>query len=731
MRGGALLAVLWGACVADADAACTPASFASGSTAITCATQGEATAAIAGAAQERCNQNSSATVVFSAGTVTVVSTGSPKYVKRDAIVCKTPAGTGTVNMLATAYFTTLTTCSTDSPSLTSSAGWVGAPSGTKCSGNCQYTYEPCNGLSCDLQIQGATWHYGIYKPTGQVCVPTIQDPPVPEISDNKCEDLGGGMEICQDGPSDPPCIITAEGKRHCIYPPGPICRGNSDNSDICIGNPNPDPVPGPNEGARDPETCGTVNGRRVCYFPEPEVEEEEEEEEDPECPESDPECEEDEEENTASDAPCEIYPSCEGDPILCLQLMKQHRINCEVKHSNVLLAEFRDKQLEEVRETNAKIAKLNEIADRSSDALEKMDEEIVAEIQETNGRIANMHAEHLVEVQRTNARLQTLNTLGQESNNLLEDLNADLTQEIDDTNDILASLAAQYGDQEAILELIRSDTDRSADNLDIMSRRGEGWSVPSSCSATMSCPMNNAECQQAQAAWGAACVADHNADARMEELLAQLVLAEEGIVGAIEEHATDTTPIETGLDDVVAAIGAIPAPGDVSVEVDQSGVISAVNAVRDQVTRGTIAGGGTCGSEPACVGGDPVACYSAYIAWRDLCDTEEATLLGEIGDAVDRVGDLLEGEPGDGDGVDAPDFEGGVEVEDTNALMDLLDLSGFLSDRTCPVFPVVTVMDTPLDLNAGTAWCDFLLLGRFMLVAAAWFIVGKILAGGE
>lgn len=128
--------------------------------------------------------------------------------------------------------------------------------------------------------------------------------------------------------------------------------------------------------------------------------------------------------------------------------------------------------------------------------------------------------------------------------------------------------------------------------------------------------------------------------------------------------------------------------------------------IRDNTDGATVSGGETCANPPSC-SGDDGQCALILQTWRARCD----------------AGAEEEGPP-EGDPNTIFETEGG-------ALESVLDATGFLTDRSCPVFPVVEVYATPLDFNANGAWCDVLGLLRALVMAGAYFIAARVLMGAK
>jgi len=83
--------------------------------------------------------------------------------------------------------------------------------------------------------------------------------------------------------------------------------------------------------------------------------------------------------------------------------------------------------------------------------------------------------------------------------------------------------------------------------------------------------------------------------------------------------------------------------------------------------------------------------------------------------------------------ADVPDDPGpgnDLPVIDGSTLISRLDSTAWLGGGSCPVFPPVQALGVTLDLGAGGAWCDFLLLLKAMVTATAMFVSLRILVGG-
>jgi hypothetical protein len=187
----------------------------------------------------------------------------------------------------------------------------------------------------------------------------------------RCREVGGGYRVCAKG--DQVCVTTARGNDYCWDPNAEQCNTSADQREAaCIGSPNaPDPTNNPDDDFDDWQPpveiqVGTSGGPVTVEVrsrdPRDPDDDDDEEEDDPDCPANDPECEEDDDDVTAADSGCETQtPSCsDTSAVECQILYRTHRTKCEIEHSNKLIAEFRDKQLAEVRETNAKLKALIE-----------------------------------------------------------------------------------------------------------------------------------------------------------------------------------------------------------------------------------------------------------------------------------------------------------------------------------------------------------------------------------
>lgn len=637
------------------------------------------------------------------------------------------------------------TCSEDDPPLTSSSGWEGPAQALRCSDGCTYAYDPCSGGNCDLNLEGMQWHYGQYQPTGETC--GTLTPPVPEDDPDKCADLGGGYKLCQNNPNSPPCIVEPNGTRHCIYPPGPVCsqpNGGAGGS-TCIGNPPPTPPQVPGQDPPPPPICGETNNLTVCFTPPgapsecPEGTTGEppncvpEEPEDNECPEGQvgvpPNCEE-EEESMASDAPCGMNPSCEGDAILCAQLLKQHQIKCEVEHGNDLLANFRNKQISEVQETNTRLAKMmaaQQIATTQS-TRERLAaaEKVASEVQQTNNRLANISSALNDEGIATRARLGELQVgLTGDQKKTISDLDAKMALEIEATNDLVDVLNTATASQQQIIEMIESDTEINQEKLDALVAQGVvGYPVGDCVNGSFSCPADSSECNTARMVWLSMCSSEFAINA-----VTAAVNAQGGaVVDAVtDKPGTDLSGVEAGIGAVVAAINA-QGPnggGTTNVDLDDSGIIAAIEG-----TRQGAGGAGSCEEPVTCTDPESVECFSLQVAHANRCVSQDG--FANIISGLSGISMQMED---DGSVIDVPGQGTGlIESDDGSGLLNLINVTGFLSDRSCPIFPAVNVSfngGAALDLNNGGALCDVLLAFRFLMVAMAWYLVGRILLGAQ
>lgn len=232
--------------------------------------------------------------------------------------------------------------------------------------NIDAEFQACSTNGCEYEMVGGGinigqgWH-GEWEQTGQTCSGGEE----PSVDAEDCRPVGGGYEVCRK--NDQVCVTTARGNEYCWNPEAEQCNTSGDGREAaCIGSPEaPDPPNNPDDSFDDWDPpieiqVGTSSGPvtvEVRTRDPSNPDDDEDDEDDPDCPANDPECEDDDDELTAADSGCETEtPSCsDTSAVECQILYRTHRTKCEIEHSNKLLAEFRDKQLEEVRETNAKI----------------------------------------------------------------------------------------------------------------------------------------------------------------------------------------------------------------------------------------------------------------------------------------------------------------------------------------------------------------------------------------
>lgn len=123
-------------------------------------------------------------------------------------------------------------------------------------------------------------------------------------------------------------------------------------------------------------------------------------------------------------------------------------------------------------------------------------------------------------------------------------------------------------------------------------------------------------------------------------------------------------------------------------------------------------GGGNCDNPPQC-SGDAILCASLTQQFQTKCAISDVPVS-----ASSSPGNL----PADGSSAYQPDAATDVGIGGTG-----LDDSGWLA-RSCPIFAVVPVAGTVLDLN-NSHWCDFLQIGGVLVLVGAYLRSARILAG--
>lgn len=216
----------------------------------------------------------------------------------------------------------------------------------------------CNSNNCEVKWTG--WGIGedyLWRSTGQEC--PVSESGDDEEDDGTCHDLGSGFRWC---PDDPPfCVRSPSGGLLCPDVDKPDCRSNSSGM-LCHDKSPPrdgwDPKP-------DFEYCH--NFQCVIFTPATPKDDDngddddgdDEDPPDPDCPANDPDCEDDDDDDAprASDSGCGTEtPSCSDmGHVDCQILIRTHRTNCTVAYGNEMLEEFRDRNIEELRENNAKL----------------------------------------------------------------------------------------------------------------------------------------------------------------------------------------------------------------------------------------------------------------------------------------------------------------------------------------------------------------------------------------
>lgn len=179
--------------------------------------------------------------------------------------------------------------------------------------------------------------------------------------------------------------------------------------------------------------------------------------------------------------------------------------------------------------------------------------------------------------------------------------------------------------------------------------------------------------------------------------------------------------------------GNTPVPGDGSGNSDDEG---------NEEQPGSVSGGGNCASPPAISGGDPVANYSATLAWQIRCGGEasETALTEAQGRIAEMDQCVLNGvcddEGDDGPGpeydpkhpADNPELLG--SFRDIKDLDDInLDDSGFLGGGQCPQLGNFTVGAATIPLSMGPL-CSILMNISGFVMAVAYLVSFRIIAGG-
>lgn len=617
-------------------------------------------------------------------------------------------------------------CSSSNPPIKSDSGFDGpAPTAPACFEDCEYEFkgdtfdEVCVGAG----LNEACTHYGQYEPTGEQCDGGGGGGPAPDGGPpGPCVEAANGYTLCQRGPNSPPCFSGATGT-HCVHGPGPACNHGQDTA-TCIGDddggPPPEPSPDPGEpedpeGEHGADVCGVAQGRDVClHLPAPEGEGGGGDScpegqtgtppdctPEPRCPANDPDCDEDDEDETVSDAPCGLDPSCEGDVVGCAQLLKQHKIACEVDHSNTLLNDFRNKQLSEVRETNKKLRDLQDklAAEQKATtaAINKRAQQAQSQANESNQRLAALNSQLKRELEATRERIDKIAPdMTGPGQTTLDQLKAKMQEEIDQTEDLANLLAAQYGDQNAILDLIQSDTAQSSESLQLIlteaekaTARAEGGAAPGDCTGTYTCLGGDKECERQRALWVAICLQKNDFDAIREavaEGAADVVDAIDDLEGGEDDDEETNSLLGTALDwletiNNTASNIALPGLGVIEGKLDS--LISYAGDTNDKLAS-----------------------------------------FGQDGEG----GEEWEPDPSEwGEEADADDFLVDVSPDET-----LLDDDGYGWARTCPTLPVVTVFGTNIDMNSGVAiFCQFLAIGSQLVLVFAALVSLRIMQPGR
>lgn len=271
--------------------------------------------------------------------------------------------------------------------------------GAECDADADPIYGPYHGAmqvcyqGCRFEITDAVGNPGEddaiarFQATGSECTTCPPDDPQctswcpageqcdgpPEPEPDPCHELGSGFKWC---PTDPPFCVRSPGggllcpdQNDCRWDStGIICRDKEPPRDDW--EPQPDFEYCKNTQCiifkpgfpRDDEEEDDDDDEPGCPADDPDCDEEEEDE--PDCPPNDPDCEDDDDDDAprASDSGCENEsPSCSDmGHVDCQILIRTHRTNCSVAHGNKMLEEFRDRQIEEIRESNAKLKALKE-----------------------------------------------------------------------------------------------------------------------------------------------------------------------------------------------------------------------------------------------------------------------------------------------------------------------------------------------------------------------------------
>lgn len=117
-----------------------------------------------------------------------------------------------------------------------------------------------------------------------------------------------------------------------------------------------------------------------------------------------------------------------------------------------------------------------------------------------------------------------------------------------------------------------------------------------------------------------------------------------------------------------------------------------------------------------------------------ICGGMDGTSLGLVSDAVDGIDGavaVLDGGDPDvsGDDVDAAaDPDNWRQIRDLNAEIAELDASGFVSSRTCPLTPSVSIAGQSLGLTFQPI-CDLFVNMSGLLIALAYVVAARIIAG--
>lgn len=141
----------------------------------------------------------------------------------------------------------------------------------------------------------------------------------------------------------------------------------------------------------------------------------------------------------------------------------------------------------------------------------------------------------------------------------------------------------------------------------------------------------------------------------------------------------------------------------------------------DEEGRGSMSGGGTCGSPPVCTGDAPT-CGVVTQTWLLRCGTSKGDANGDGQPDWTEVGE------GDGSGYEVTDTP--VDAVFKSEVVDgsKIDQTSW-AGNTCPQLPTVEVFGRPWSMDQGY-FCDWLAMLRPIFLLVAGFVAVRITASG-